>query len=285
MKRASVIGAALAIAGLGFGSTPASAQATLGWDAALFSSYVWRGVTYTNKPVLQPDLYLTFPLGKASFTAGGWVNVDLGKYSDANNDISESGGTSAFNIAEFDWWGEIGIPVGASTITAGATGYIFPNPASGCPATAFVCFTKASNTVEIYGKVALGLPVINPKINAYYDVDKVKGLYVEGSISHGFPLGAKSLTLGALAGWTGGQQVGTDASANFFDKGLTHVDLSASTSFAAGPLSIAPSIHGVITHDKFTKWSKPSALDTGFKLWGGFTLSWSHSLGSKAEEK
>lgn len=274
--RAFVVGASLAA--LVAATESASAQTTIGWDAAVFSSYVWRGVTYTNKPVLQPDLYLTFPLGKASFTAGGWANIDIAKY-DGKNDISESGGASAFNLAEFDWWGEFGIPAGKATLTAGATGYLFPNPKS-CG-----CFNSDANTIEVYGKVALDAP-LSPKISAYYDVDKVKGLYVEGSISHGFPVGAKSLTLGALLGYNNGQQAkgSTDKSFNFAENGLTHLDLSASMGFSAGSLSITPSIHGVVGIDDATKVTKPSALDTGFKVWGGVSISWSKALGGKAAE-
>jgi hypothetical protein len=275
--RAFVVGGT--IAALAAASVPAAAQVTVGWDAAVFSSYVWRGVTYTNKPVFEPDLYLTIPAGKASITAGGWANIDIAKY-DGSTDISESGGTSAFNFAEFDWWGEIGIPVGKATLTAGATGYYFPND---------VGFTKANNTIELYGKAALDVP-LSPKVSAYYDVDKVKGLYVEGGVSHGFPVGPKVLTLGALGGWTGGQGCEPKAGSctakgyNFFDNGLTHVDFSASMGFSAGALSITPSIHGVITNDKSTKVTKANALDTGFKVWGGVTISWSKAFGGKAEE-
>jgi hypothetical protein len=274
--RALVVGAS--IAALAAVAQPAAAQTTIGWDAAVFSSYVWRGVTYTNKPVLQPDLYVTIPLGAASFTAGGWANIDIAKY-DGKNDISESGGSSAFNFAEFDWWGEFGIPAGKATLTAGATGYLFPND---------VGFTKDFNTIEVYGKVALGVP-LNPKVSAYYDVDKVKGLYVEGSVSHGFPVGPKSLNLGALAGWTGGQEIDSDKSSNFDDKGLTHVDLSASMGFSAGSLSITPSIHGIIGNDRRTKYTKPAnnaygANDASFKIWGGVSISWSKAFGGKAEE-
>lgn len=278
--RGFVVGAS--IVALAATAQSAAAQTTVGWDAGLFSSYVWRGLTYTNKPVLQPDLYVTFPLGKASFTAGGWANVDLGKYDDAGSDFSESGGSSAFNVAEFDWWGEFGIPAGKATLTAGATGYIFPNKASSC--NVGPCFTDDINTIEVYGKVALDVP-LSPKLSAYYDVDKVKGLYIEGSVSHGIPVGTQSLTLGALAGWTGGQEVSADdKSANFDDSGLTHVDLSASMSFSAGSISITPSIHGIITGDDFTKATKPDALDTGFKIWGGVSISWSKAFGGKAEE-
>jgi hypothetical protein len=272
MKRAFVLGgvvAALATA------APASAQVTIGWDAALFSSYVWRGLSLTNKPVIQPDLYLTIPVGKASLTAGGWSSIDIGKYDNASNDISEGGGTSAFNLTEFDWWGELAIPVGPVTITPGATGYIYPNDAG---------FTKAANTVEIYGKLSVTSP-FNPKLSAYYDVDKVKGIYVEGSVSHGFPIGPKSLTLGALAGWSHNEQPSSDPSANFADNGLTHVDLSASLPLSIGSLSLTPSVHGVITADDWTKITKPTALDTKFKVWGGFTLSWSKALGASKEEE
>jgi hypothetical protein len=278
MKRNLVLAGVLAFVGL---APSATAQVTLGWDAAVYSSYVWRGLSFTNKPVFEPDVYLTVPLGKASLTAGGWANIDIGKYDDAKNDLSESGGSSAFNFAEFDWWGEIGVPVGVATLTAGATGYIYPNDTC-----TLACLNTDFNTVEIYGKVALSTP-LNPKVSAYYDVDKVKGLYIEGSVSHGIPLGASTLTLGALAGWTGGQEINTsdpNEFYNFNDNGLTHADLSASMGFSAGPVTITPSIHGVITGDDFTKVTKPSATDTGFKVWGGVTISWSKAFGGSEEK-
>jgi Bacterial protein of unknown function (Gcw_chp) len=269
MKRAFVLGglvAALASA------VPASAQVTIGWDAAAFSSYVWRGLSLTNKPVLQPDLYLTIPVGGASLTAGGWSSIDIGKY-DGANDISEGGGTSAFNLTEFDWWAELAIPAGPVTITPGATGYIYPNDAG---------ITKSSNTVEIYAKLSAAGP-FSPKLSAYYDVDKVKGIYVEGGISHGFPLGPNSLTLGALAGWSHDMQPSSDPSANFADNGLTHVDLSASLPLTLGSLSLTPSVHGVINVDEWTKYTKANSK-SDFKIWGGFTLSWSKEVGGKAKE-
>ena len=136
MKRANVLGAALVVVGTVAAAAPVHAQATVGADLGLFSSYVWRGLSLTNKPVAQPDLYVTFPAGKASVTLGGWANIDLGKYDDANNDISESGGTSAFNFAEFDPWAEVSFPVGTkTTLTAGATAYIYPERGRASPPT------------------------------------------------------------------------------------------------------------------------------------------------------
>jgi hypothetical protein len=288
MKRANVLGAALVVAGLVGTAAPAAAQATIGADVGLFSDYVWRGITYTNKFVIQPDAYLTFPTGPATFTAGGWFNIEPGKY-DGGSDISESGGESSFDVAEFDWWGEFNYPVQKANLTLGATGYIFPND---------VGFTKDFNTVEIYGKVALSVP-LSPKLAAWYDVDKVKGLYVEGSVSHAIQPKDQpfSVVLGALAGFNAGQDADLDANGdpqaeffNFQDGGFTHLDLSAAVPFSAGPLSISPAVHVVITGDEFTKFTKRNP-NTGelnskdVKVWFGGTISWSKALGEAPAEE
>jgi hypothetical protein len=283
MKRANVLGAALVVAGLVATAAAASAQ-TVGADLGVFSSYVWRGLSLTNKPVAQPDIYVTFPAGKASVTLGGWANIDLGKYDDIEDDISESGGESAFNFAEFDPWAEVSFPVGEkTTLTAGATAYIYPNDAG---------LTSDFNTVEIYGKAAFDVP-LSPKLAVWYDVDKVKGAYIEGSISHSLPLGEKnSLALGALAGFTAGQDADFDANGdpqaeffNFADNGFTHLDLSAGVPLATGAFSITPAVHFVINGDDFTKVTSPTNFDKDVKFWGGVTISWSKSYGEEAEEE
>src|SRR3977135_3192694 len=99
MQRAKLVVAALFVPGTLAYATPGQAQVTVGADLGAFSSYVWRGITYTNKFVLQPDAYLTFPTGPASFTAGGWFNIEPGKY-DGPTDLSEGGGASSFDVAE-----------------------------------------------------------------------------------------------------------------------------------------------------------------------------------------
>jgi hypothetical protein len=281
MKRGFVVagfGLALALGAAG----SASAQ-TLGADLALNSQYFWRGITYTNKPVAQPDLYLTF--GKSlAFTAGGWANIELGQYN-GTEDISEGGGTSSFNLTEFDWWGEFNYPITKITLTAGATGYVYPNDAG---------LTKDANTTEIYGKVAFGIP-LSPKLAVWYDVDKIKGAYIEASA--GLPISltpALPLSLGILAGFSAGQGCEPDSTGacqattswNFHDDGLTHIDLSASLPISAGPISITPNIHGIIGNDENVKVthldpSSPSGVKTSdFKVVFGATLSWSKTFGS-----
>jgi hypothetical protein len=279
MQRANLVVATLLVTGTLACATPGQAQVTVGADLGAFSSYVWRGITYTNKFVLQPDAYLTFPTGPASFTAGGWFNIEPGKY-DGPTDLSESGGASSFDVAEFDWWGEFNYPYEKANFTLGGTGYYFPNNAG---------FTKIFNTIELYGKVAFSVP-LNPKVAMWYDVDKVKGAYFEGSISHSLPASEKvSVTLGALAGFSAGQGAKAGEFNNFVDNGFTHLDLSAAVPFTAGPLSFSPALHFVITGDENTKFTKfdpttGSLNSKDVKLWGGVTISWSKALGAPPEE-
>ena len=235
--------------------------------SACISSYVWRGLSLTNKPVLQPDLYVTFPAGNASVTVGGWANIDLGKYDDPDDDISESGGLSSFNFAEFDPWAEISFPLGEKlTLTGGVTAYIYPNDAG---------LTSDFNTVEIYGKAALDV-LLSPKLAVWYDVDKIDGAYIEGSVSHTLQLGEKvGLALGALAGFSEGQDADLDAFGNpqadffnFADNGLTHVDLSAGLPLTAGVFSITPSLHFVINGDDLTKITVTDQPRQGREVFG-----------------
>jgi len=284
MQRAHVLRAAVLVAGVAVAASRAEAQVTVGADLSLFSSYVWRGLSLTNKPVAQPDLYLTFPLGQASFTAGGWSSIDLGKYDDLQDDISESGGSSSLNFAEFDWWGEVSYPVGTATLTAGATGYVYPNNAN---APGIGLLTKENNTVELYAKASLD-NVLSPRVAVYYDIDKINGAYLEGAVSYSIPATEKvSVTLGALAGFNAGQSVPDDPTsddfANFSDDGFTHLDLSAGVPFTAGTVSITPVLHLVVGGDEFVKVTSPTNLDKSVKLWGGVSLAWSRELGGAPE--
>jgi hypothetical protein len=280
MQRANVLRAAL-VAGAAVGVGPVQAQTTIGADLNFFSSYVWRGLSLTNKPVFEPDLYLTIPAGNASITLGGWANIDLGKYDNLANDISESGGSSSFNFAEFDWWGEVGYPVGKATLTGGVTGYIYPNDANA--PNGFGLITKAFNTVEVYGKAAFDVP-LSPKLSIYYDVDKVKGAYFEGSVAHSLQASEKvAVNLGALAGFNAGQGIDAgDPSFNFADDGFTHLDLSAGVPFEAGAVSITPVLHLIVAGDDRTKVTSPTKTHDA-KLWGGVTISWSRALGKEPE--
>ena len=275
MQPANVLRAALLAAGASLYAVAGHAQAEIGVDLGLFSSYVWRGLSLTNKPVAQPAVWASIPAGNAAVTFGVWSTIDLGKYDDINDDISESGGTSSFNLAEYDPYAEVSFTVGKATLTGGATAYIYPNSAG---------LTKDINTVELYAKAAIEAP-LSPGLAIYYDVDKVKGAYFEGSIGHSLQASEKvAIDLGATAAFNAGQGFDPDdESSNFADDGFTHLDLSAGVPFTAGPLSITPALHLIITGDDATKIQSPTNLDAGAKVWGGVSLSWSKALGAEPE--
>ncbi len=272
MLRPKLLGAAvltLAAAGI----RTAQAQATVGADLGVFSGYVWRGVSLTNRPVGQPNVYVAFPAGNASVTVGGWANVDLGRYN-GSDDFSQSGGASGLNLSEFDPWAEVSLPVGKATVTGGVVGYVFPNEFG---------VTDDFNTWEVYGKVGLGVP-LSPKLALYYDFDKVNGAYLEASVAHAVPLGSSvSLNLGALGGFSAGQAEAQDVGEinNFFENGFTHLDLSAGVPLSAGIFSITPVVHFLVNGDEVTKLTSPGD-ESDVKLWGGLTISWSRALGTPA---
>lgn len=272
MRKLRVVGG-LALLALG-ATVPAAAQdASIGIDVGLNSNYNWRGLSLANKPVLQPDVWLSV----YGFTGGVWANVEPVKC-DGTNDICETGGLRT-GIAEIDYWLEYARSFGTANAKVGWIAYAY-NKGNG-----FI--DNTANTSEIYGQVSLsGLPV-TPTLAAWYDIDKVKGLYVQGQLVYGIAASpAVTINLGVLAGLSAGQEVntspGSTESANFAESGLTHVDFSASTSLTAGPVSIAPSFHFQVSHDPFTKFNgaEPQNQDKGSKIWFGVTLSWSHGLGA-----
>ena len=276
MLRPKLLGIAALAVGLSAAARTARAQAAVGADLGLFSGYVWRGVSLTNRPVGQPGVYLIVPAGAASVTVGGWANVDLGRY-DGSDDLSQSGGASSLDLSEFDPWAEVSLPAGKAMLTGGVIGYVFPNDFGA---------TDDFNTWEVYGKVGLSAP-LSPKLAVYYDFDKVDGAYIEGSIGHSVPLGSSiSLNLGALAGFSAGQAEADSPGElnNFFENGFTHLDLSAGVPLSAGIFSITPVLHLLVNGDEVTKFTSPGN-ESDVKAWGGLTVSWSRPLGTAATSK
>jgi hypothetical protein len=281
MQRANVLGAALLIAGASVYAVPAQAQTEIGADLGLFSAYVWRGLSLTNKPVAQPAVWASIPAGNASITLGLWSTIDLGKYDDLADDISESGGSSSFNLAEYDPYAEVSFSVGKATLTGGATAYIYPNDEDAPNGVGLI--TSDFNTVELYAKAAFDTP-LSPGLAIYYDIDKVKGAYFEGSLGYSLQASENiAVDLGALAGFNAGQGVSIDdPSFNFDDDGFTHLDLSAGVPLTAGAFSITPVVHVIVAGDERTKATSP--LDeSDVKLWGGVSIGWSKALGAEPE--
>ncbi len=275
MLRKSAVAGTLVVAFAVLGTTPTQAQVSVGTDVAFNSHYVWRGLTYTNKFVIQPDVWLS----AYGFTAGGWANIEPAKYDDPN-DLSESGGLRT-GIAEIDPWVEYNRDFGAASGKFGWTAYLF-NEDNGT-------FSDVFNTNELYGQISLNNLPVTPTLYAALDVDKVEGAYIQPSLTYAPQLTETvSLRFGALAGFSAGQAINESDSTetfNFAENGLTHVDFSGAASITAGPVYITPALHFQINSDDFTKitGAEDDNLDKDTKFWGGVTLSWSTELGAGGE--
>ena len=251
----------------------AAAQVVFTTDAGAYNAYVWRGVTLTNQMVLQPDAYLTIPAGGGSAVLGFWSTIDAGRYDDPVDDLSEGGGTSSLNATELNVWAEYGHGLGSRmTGTVGGLIYLFPNESG--------LTNDVNRTVEVYGKLQLAAP-LSPKLAAWYDLDKVNGLYLEGSVSHTVAVSESfPVTLGALGGFSGSQGINSADPAeiaNFAGNTFTHLDLSATGVFRLGSVTLSPTVHFLLPNDDFARITKP-AVRRDAKAWAGVSLSWSKQL-------
>lgn len=269
MQRQTRITLCLALAALIPGG--AQAQLALGADLGLHSDYVWRGLTYSNRFVIQPDAYLATAFGSTSASAGLWANIEPGQY-DGATDISEGGGQAGPDLTEWNWWLELGRPLGRHRIAGGVTGYQYPNEAG---------LTSDLNTTELYARAALALP-LSPRLSLYWDVDQYRGVYAEGSLMHPLPISRRTnLELGALAGVSSGLGSGGPA-ARYAGDGLTHLDFSLATTLQTAGLSIRPALHVQVSADDATKITRREDCGTGSclfhsantKIWFGARVSW-----------
>ncbi len=149
------------------GMAPAAqAEPEVTAQAALLSSYVWRGQVYNNDFVFQPQI--TVSQYDVSFNV--WANYDAAG--------SSAGGVSD-DISELDLSLGYSLPVIINELAfdVGAIYYSFPN--SGVAAGSSV----APSTIELYGRATVTswedyeIPVI-PSLTIFGDLDEVNGTYV-----------------------------------------------------------------------------------------------------------
>lgn len=268
---------ALAAFGTLAGPLVVGAQApTVSADLGLNSAYVWRGLTSTNRFVLEPELSLSIPLRAGTAVAfGAWANAEPTHY-DGPRDISELGGARGPVVTSSQLWLEATRTRGESVLTLGATRYLYPNVGD---------LAAVYTTTEVYAVASvptvLGV-ALAPTLSAYVDLEAVGGAYVEGALSRAVavPVGARRrlpLSFGAALGWSIGQSApdrAEDVASYFAREGVTHVDLSAGSEITVGGVSVAPVAHYILGRDPLARVTAPDESRRA-KLWVGATLSWS----------
>lgn len=124
MKRANVLGIALLVLGMIATATPTAAQVTVGADVGLNSRYMFWGLTLSNRPVLQPNVYLTYE----GFTAGVWANLEVSKDGDPG-DLTTGGDRSG--ITEVDHWAGYNRDVGPTALKVGVIRWTYSQENTG----------------------------------------------------------------------------------------------------------------------------------------------------------
>lgn len=131
---------------------------SVSFDATVASRYQWRGLVLSDGAVFQPSIDLFYRGWSLNF----WGSMEL---SDAN--FYEDLGTGRNRITEWDTTLAYTHEFSAGSLTFGAIYYDYPN-------TGFHSSTEFFAAWERLGD-------IGTSVEAYYDVDEVKGLYVRVS--------------------------------------------------------------------------------------------------------
>lgn len=148
-------------------------------EAALMSSYVWRGQVYNNDAVMQPQITVSY----YDFSVNVWGNYNFGK--DCN------GVSSDFSEIDFSLAYDVPVNISDMALTVGAIHYTFPN-------------TMAESTTEVFatGTITtfedLVVPVI-PSVSVFGDVDEAKGVYVLFDVNVPYEIGDYIVVRGGVS--------------------------------------------------------------------------------------
>jgi len=182
-----------------------------GADAGFFGKYVSRGVTLSDDPVFQPDVWVSY----MNLTVSVWGNMDLTDYNGDAGDFNELDFTAGYS-----WnWGRL-------NMEAGGIYYVFPG-------------TGSDDTAELYAGINYDT-ILQPTVTVFYDFLEADGFYGTLSVGHSFGLPEvlglePSLDLSAQVGW------GTKEF-NEFNSGTYHTTFTDAVFTAGLPVTVTDNI-------------------------------------------
>jgi hypothetical protein len=218
-----------------------------GADVVVVTRDVWRGLPRNAGWIAQPSLHVALATSSAMFTAGAGTRFEATEYW-VQAELVEV-------MQRFD-------------LTGGVVRYSYPS-------------LHLDNTTELYAALWLirrrgDAPLRHPSplLRVYYDIEQVRGAYVELTLEHPVPVlplispvNLGSLLLSATTGASFGQD------AYFERSGITHTDLAASMSRSFRdkrfPIWMNFGAHYRLGFDPATR----RALAKRGLWWGEFSLS------------
>ena len=192
-------------------------------DLSASNRYVWHGLSRAAGCVVQSSAAAGFRIDRFTISTGWVRHHELDQVSPG--EITELG-VGKGRVGEDDVWVQGAFDLGRLQLRSGVVRYVFPGLApegGGGP---------LRKTTEVYASAGTTSKYLNPSVEAWWDVGRVRGGFLKASASSpviGWPL--EPFVFIALTGEAGvnlGQ--GRDPArphdlANFFGRGVTHAGL------------------------------------------------------------
>ena len=276
----------MAVAALALLAPDAHAQLSIGADVQSAGGYVWRGITRSQVGVIQPAVAVTLPplcsadhLFCSTLSGGLWMNWQPGRAGD--NELSDLS-PGKRGISELDLWVEAAARGEMLELAVGSARYIYP--ASGVGAER----TPTENTTELYARVRFPrVPWVKPSVVVWWDIDHVRGVYVEPSAVAGIGVlpGLLNIDIGAAAGISLGQDSSYSWPMEGFNSehmGLAYLESTLGLSVhpkQLAPVRLALDVHFQWSFDDLTRRaSRAPGEKRTFSSWitasAGYTFTW-----------
>ncbi len=173
-------------------ATTAVRAADVEVNVDVVSAYVWRGITFNDGLVLQPEISTEAGLGEAgSLGIEVWANMDLDDF----NDTLEEGEFSEVNFV-LAW----NLPTEGFDLSVGLIQYLFPGVGSGDD-----ILGGGNPTREVFVEAGFGLADgVTLTLFGAYDFDEVEDYYLSATLAYEVEVAAgTTLEISGLAGYAG----------------------------------------------------------------------------------
>jgi len=216
-------------------AAPAGAQLSARADLSAGGRYVWHGVSRSAGIVAQPSVAAGFRFDRLSIEGGAVLHYELDSVS--TGELSQTGAGNR-HLGEEDFWGRASLNLGPTRLDAGVVRYVFRGDS------AQGGMGPDRNTTEVFVSLATTSRYLNPTLEAWFDVERVRGTFLRASfdvpvLGWPFPPYAFVFVQGEM-----GVNIGQGPNparpedlANFGRTGVTHLGLGLGTDLRVGRLS------------------------------------------------
>ena len=263
-----------------------AAQVSARTDLSAGGRYVWHGISRAAGLVAQPSLAVGLRIHRFSLESGAVLHYELDRVS--AGELSETG-AGGRHLGEEDLWGRASLLVGPTRLDAGVVRYGFRgDPAQGG-------LGPARNTTEVYAALSITSSYLNPSLEAWWDVERVRGAFLRAAfdlpvLGWPFPPYAFAFVQGDM-----GLNVGQGPNsarpgelANFAGRGITHIGLGAGAEVRGrrvagiGWATLAVGVRSQLNLDDATRVDGTGRnRDFSAWLWTGITVV----VGGEARER